>query len=233
VSIFEKRDVEKKGPCTCSGDGMFLTNRHLSWIVSLIIFLGFFTFITGYFLGQKKASEQFCHKVDQDSLADKVYSSLYAMSDTVPDREGHCGVQDEGAGIGHNEPVAAGAQQAKAAVALGMETAQAGTLVASPSAQDLGVVANPAPVASVSTERYYAKLAGFGTVQAANGFVKKLAKTGCKTIVKTCQSKTAKGRAITWHQVVTEPFSSKLALKKMVDKLAKREHLKGVRIVSC
>lgn len=206
--MFDNKDIAKKGPCVCSGDGMFLTNRHLSWIVSGAIFIGFLTFMAGYFLGQKRASEQFCNRADQESLADKVYSSMYALSELEPDTQPlrDVSVKD-----------------------MSKESTASSDGIQQIDLNGPGV----AQVVPAITEHYYAQLAGFGTIQAANNFVKRLAKSGCKTVVKTCQSKTAKGRVVTWHQVVTEQFSSKPMLKKMVERLTKKEHLKGVRIVSC
>ena len=56
--------------------GIFLENRHVSLLLSAIIFIGFFVFISGYFFGKKKTVEKFYSKIDQESLADHVYYSV-------------------------------------------------------------------------------------------------------------------------------------------------------------
>lgn len=58
--------------------GIFLENRHVSLLLSAIILIGFFVFISGYFFGKKKTVEKFYSKVDQESLADHVYYSVCA-----------------------------------------------------------------------------------------------------------------------------------------------------------
>ena len=59
--------------------GIFLTHRHVSWLLSLFIMSSFLVFVTGYFLGKKKAVEKFYNKVDQDSLADHIYYSVCSI----------------------------------------------------------------------------------------------------------------------------------------------------------
>jgi hypothetical protein len=56
--------------------GIFLENRHISLMLSAVILMGFFVFISGYFFGKKKTVEKFYSKVDQESLADHVYYSV-------------------------------------------------------------------------------------------------------------------------------------------------------------
>ncbi len=82
-------------------------------------------------------------------------------------------------------------------------------------------------------KKYYAQLIGFGTQQAAQRFVKKLAKKQIPVeIVKHC-SRTAQGKTINWYQVVTMPYEDKQQLLNLVDSVQKTEKIQDARIVAC
>ena len=77
--------------CRCSDmSGLFVPNRHLSFVVAGIILVVFLTFIGGYFFGQKSTAEQFTHQIHQDLFADQVYASVFSLAkrqgrdDSVP-----------------------------------------------------------------------------------------------------------------------------------------------------
>ena len=57
---------------------LYLTNRQVSWLTASIVLCSFFIFIAGYFLGQRKAIEQFSEAIENDSIADNAYAHLYA-----------------------------------------------------------------------------------------------------------------------------------------------------------
>jgi len=59
--------------------GFFLPNRELSWVIALALILSFLMFCTGYFWGQRRAVSQFLYKVKEESFADGITYSLYAM----------------------------------------------------------------------------------------------------------------------------------------------------------
>ena len=60
---------------------LYITSRQVSLVAASIILLSFFIFIAGYFLGQRKALEQFTQSVEQDAFADHIYSNMYALYD--------------------------------------------------------------------------------------------------------------------------------------------------------
>ncbi|HSW73687.1 MAG TPA: hypothetical protein VLG71_00890, partial [Candidatus Limnocylindria bacterium] len=64
-----------------NNEGVFIELRQRSWIVAGLITLAFLGFMAGYFLGQKKVLEQFSTKLEQDSLSDKISSSLCSIYD--------------------------------------------------------------------------------------------------------------------------------------------------------
>lgn len=229
----QTRDKDLSGykPCQC-GDksGVFLTGRHMSWLVSSLIMVCFFVFISGYFLGKKKAVEKFYHKIKQDSFADHIYYSMCSMYDK----------QDEQLGQG------GGTEMSSTSV----ELADAGSTVQAPATapqehdvaplEDGGkkacVVADNGVLPEIEVKercQYYAELIGFGTERAARKFADKLLKNNVTVSVKRRRSKTARGRVITWYQVVTGTFDDKDDLIALVDDVSVRERLKDVRIVSC
>lgn len=76
---FKKASSEGNGnkTCQCSGDqGLFVPNRQLSFIVALLFLLAFSIFIAGYFLGKKKMVEQFTTKIQQEAVADQIYTTM-------------------------------------------------------------------------------------------------------------------------------------------------------------
>ena len=79
---------------------------------------------------------------------------------------------------------------------------------------------------------YYAQLVGFSSQQAAQQFVKKLATRDITAHIKQRPSKTAKGRTVYWYQVITESFTNKEELLKLVDTIKHREKLHDVRIIT-
>jgi len=211
--------------------GIFLSARHVSWAVSSVVLICFFVFIAGYFLGKKKAVEKFYSKIKQDSFSDHIYYSMCSMYDRPDEQQAEEGVvaaqsdlsplsdvkTDE---LGEQETLVA---QAAAAVQQDLEkkeieSKQVDTIVA---AQEKDIA------------QYYAELIGFGTYRAAEKFANKLEKDNISVTVKKRRSKTAKGRVITWYQVITEKFNNRNDLIALVDDISAQERLKDVRIVSC
>lgn len=64
-----------------------LTARQTSIIGASAVLSMFFIFIAGYFYGQQRAAEQFTFCVEQESLADQVYSSLCGLYDNKGESE--------------------------------------------------------------------------------------------------------------------------------------------------
>ena len=64
-----------------------LNQRQLSLLVAGLLALSFFIFISGYFLGKKRAAEEFSYKADQESLADQIYSSMCVLYDAKDESE--------------------------------------------------------------------------------------------------------------------------------------------------
>ena len=80
---------------------------------------------------------------------------------------------------------------------------------------------------------YYAQLAGFGSKRSAQKFAQKLERQNIPVIVNAIHSKNARGKSVTWYQVVTESYSTKEELESVVERLKETERLKNPQIVHC
>ena len=69
--------------------------RQMSLAVAALLALSFFIFMTGYFLGKRKAIQEFSYHVDQESLADQIYSSMCVLYDAKDDNEDEEEVSEE------------------------------------------------------------------------------------------------------------------------------------------
>jgi len=229
---FFKDDRLKKGRSAVESDsdkksGIFLTARQTSLAVSSLLLTCFFVFISGYFLGKKKAVEKFYSKVKQDSFADHIYYSMCSMYDKADE------LQEEAPVSTQSNVVALPEQDIKPQEQPGDLVAQAAAAIEQEIQKETAVTEQKIQAAQKSNEKYYAELIGFGTNRAAEKFANKLKKDNISVTVKRRRSKTAKGRVITWYQVVTEKFSNRNDLIALVDDISAQERLKDVRIVSC
>jgi len=194
-------------------DKLILDSRQTAWVVSALLLLFFFVFMVGYFLGKRQSVEQFSHALDQESISDKIYSSLYASY------EGKTGIERVDPTINSDTT---GINQS--------HTTDAAQLIASSSDEE--VVQAPFTAQPQATVTYYAPLIGFGSQKAACAYVQRLLDRGFPVELKTRTSKTAKGRIIHWYQVVTTAFTSRDELEKFIDLLEKREHLTHIKIAT-
>lgn len=223
--FFSKKDnsndtiVSSTCPCT-SNQGLYLTMRQVSGLISALLLLMFFVFMGGYFLGQKKVLEQFSSKLEQDSLSDKIYSSLYAMYDTPENDESDTDQNDAGTDDLTDQLKVTDAQSVKPGHEIQKESDQNKTVQHNNSASEI-------------KKQYYAQLAGFGSAQPAYAFAEKLNKQAKIALVKKHESKSAKGRIRYWYQVITKLYESKEQLTQVVAKIKQEERLKDIRIVSC
>jgi len=186
--------------------GIFLTSRHVSWMLSFFIISSFFVFIAGYFFGKKRTVEKFYNKIDQDSLADHIYYSVCSIYDNNEEAVKQESTEESSSVV------------AKVAVASNLQQPQNEQVLAK---------------SKVSQEHFYAELIGFGTARAAQRFVAKLKQQGFSVVLRRRKSRSSKGKTIVWYQVITEKFDNKSDLIAFVDIIKDKERLKGVRIVQC
>lgn len=186
-----------------------INNRQAAWLLSGLFAIGFFLFIAGYFLGQRQAVQSFSQKVDQESLADQISSSLFMLYDaSAPEEEEDDVELSESEELANEE-----SEEDQSSQTEDGETSE--RLVQDEPENKL---------------YYYAPLIGYGTKRAADKFCQKLTQQGIPVEVKSYPSRSPRGRKITWYQVVTKPYTDKHALEQLVTQISEREHLKGVRI---
>jgi hypothetical protein len=210
---FKKMSVENGNQmCHCSNNqGLFVPNRQLSTVVAITLLLAFSIFMTGYFLGKRKAVEQFAQTMQQEAVADKIYTTMLLTS---------------------AEALAKEDRQADTLVMYADDTIIASATINQEMSETPIVM--PQDVSSdVPSQKYYAQLIGFGTEKAAQAFTKKLFAKGIETEVKKRSSKTVKGHTSYWYQVVTAQYAHKDDLLHLVDKLTKEENIKDARICIC
>ncbi|MDR3645930.1 MAG: hypothetical protein P4L22_00130 [Candidatus Babeliales bacterium] len=209
--------IEKEKECHCSVDGFFITNRQTSMVCSLLILLFMMSFISGYFWGHGKATQEFTEKLVDDSFTDKINYAFSNFEKTSAEPEVESSEEDF-------EEVESDSQQI-AAVKENEKIAQDKLSQASTESQ---AFAQPD---LISDKFYYAELVGFGTMAAAQQFAQRALQHGYNVDIRQRVSKTAKGKSIYWFQAVTEKFDNKDQLMDLVAKIQKTEKIKDVKIV--
>lgn len=232
------RNEDAKEQCFCSStQGLFMHNRQVSILISALVLFSFFLFMGGYFLGQKNAATTFSNKIDQESFGDQIYSSMCSLcdsgdieedsseneeTDTADNPSSNLSIDQTGdAHSSENNVNKSDIQTAQIAEQSAVQPEVLSSL-SNENNQDDGVVAE-----------YFAQLAGFGTARAAQQFAQRLARKEIAVVVKKRQSRSARGKFVSWYQVVTEKFDDKVELEKLVHRLEQEEKLKDVRIVTC
>lgn len=187
-----------------NASGLYLSARQTSAVFSGALLLSFLIFMAGFFLGQQKTVEEFSQKVDQESLADQIYSSLCTLYDIKPEEESD---EQENAAEQSTE-----------------------TELNTVSAEQLNHDSSPehAQPEQQKIKHYYAKLAGFGSQKAAYAFQERLAKKDISVEIKKIQSRTKKGRVITWYQAITPIFDDELVFLGVVERIKAYERIKDI-----
>ena len=213
---------EKKNDESMDSQGLYIPSRQTGAVVASVILLGFVLFVTGFFWGQKDAVSSFTNKIEQESFGDQIYSSLCALCDSQGDVE-----EDED----HNDET----YSEKEAIEQSDEKAVDGTESASCDSQEDGNNTEAHEIQGTTPEmpEYYAQLAGFGTMRAAQHFATRLQKKDVSVIVKKRQSRSSRGKFVAWYQVVTEKFTDKGDLEALVKRLEYEEKLNDVRVETC
>lgn len=233
VSFFQEKPIKSNNDIGCNNckqiQGVFVNHRQTSWVLAGTLLLCFFVFIAGYFLGQKKVIERFTNKAEQDSLADKITSSIYSMYDTKAEVESLDSVE------GNETPES----EEPTAMADGGTSEASEITVAQSEVKKIDPMQPTSKTAvneiqdSAPQKQYYAELVGFGSLKAAQEFAQRLESKKISVTVKKRESRTAKGKKIAWYQVITGHFKERSELMALVDRLKQEERLKGVHIVTC
>lgn len=184
-----------------------LTQQQLSYAVAALLALSFFIFIGGYFLGKQKATEEFSHKIDQDSLADQIYSSMCILYDAKDENDDGEENESEIEILENSED-----SEKKDEISISNE--------------------NQVAIADPNEKKYFAPLAGFSSATLADGkkMVNRLKAQGFEVEMVERKDSTTKGQQVVWYQVVTKKCTNKDELQKMISQIAKLEHIKEKNI---
>lgn len=226
------KQTSKKDDCECnSTQGFFMPSSQASMVVASLMLLSFVLFVGGFFWGQKNAIASFTNKIEQESFGDQIYSSLCSLCDSQGDTEEGVGENDIESTPDENdkEIVAEPAVDQKNDAAASIIDSQNVALENSAdnsSEQEVEETSSGIP-------EYYAQLAGFGTMRAAQHFANRLHKKEISVIVKKRQSRSMRGKFVSWYQVVTEKFNDKGDLEALIKRLEYEEKLNDVRLITC
>lgn len=191
-------------------EGLSLSERELSHIIVGLLLGGFLLFVSGYYLGKRRACEEFAFG-DDVQFAQKVQSALSAL-----------------AGRGESDENSDGDVSVSEVDAAG-ENCPAVETVTTESPTDTVSTETPTSVCKVEPKAY-ARLCGFGSKAAAEGYVKKLAKREITAHITERVSKTPRGRKIFWYQVSTETMPKNVLIG-LIDEIKRRDKLSDVSII--
>ncbi len=207
-----------------NNDGLFIPSRQVTVMVAVAVVLAGVLFLGGYIVGKKHVMEQVVARMEQDSFADQVYSSLcelydYDMEEVIVADQECESIEDTAIEeVVQNEPAE---PMPVVSNDLEMDAANEKT-----STQII-------PEQAAATISYRAQLLSYHVKKYADNFVAKLAKKGIPVEVKTRKSTTACGASKLWYQVVTGPYADRDELQKVVDRISQEEKIKGARIITC
>jgi hypothetical protein len=193
--------------CVCNDmHGLFIPNRRLSGVLAGVIISLFFAFVVGFFAGQRHIISNFSEKTSQDSFGDQVYASLCALTD-MPETEGNESSDEESNKDENN---------------VDEEELLDKNMQRSTDRSEI----------EESNPSYYAQLIGFSSLKSAQRCEQRLLNRGFSVEIKKRQSKTARGKAVAWYQLVTQAYENKEELQNIVDRITQQEKLKDVYITT-
>ena len=195
-----------------------LPRKELTWVVSTILILSVGMFIIGYVLGQKQATARFLNKVDEDSFADKITYSLYAINgQDLPDEDDtdeqqESTVQEATTPSERSDPK--------------VEERE----ISSDDDDAITLEKETKPAEEQNTV-YYAPLVGFGTLRAADHCAQQLKSIGVDAHLIERVSVTPRGRKITWYQLVTEDYADQKELESVIARVKQTLNIRSIKII--
>lgn len=226
--MYQKKDAGQQ-QCVCSDPHYIVGERKaLSHIVALALLIGFFIFVSGYFIGKRSASQEFLHQFEQESFADRISHSL------------HTQYSPQAAVLDSTKQTDAAAQPQAPQDVVPAKTgpttqenakAEKGAVVAPSTHEEAQpVVAEKVQQKIPAKVTYYAQLFG-GTREAAQRFVDLLGQRGITTRMIKKSSKTAQSNMVYWYQVETDRFADRAALEDLVSTIKRIAKLHDVKII--
>jgi len=181
----------------------------------------------------------FANKIEQESFSDQIYSSMCSLCDNgeVEENAEEVTENDEQAPelTEEQSQTAVQSQDAGTSVAIDVQQTQSHSIVSAADADADSDQQNDeeSENVNVADTQYYAQLIGFGSARNAQQFAQKLSRKEIPVLVKKRQSRTARGRFVSWYQVVTEKFNDRQELEALIARLEREEKITGVQIATC
>jgi hypothetical protein len=230
-------------------DYFCISKRSMSLISAGFMVAFFLVFMVGYVWGKRVALEDVLKAVEQKTFADQISGSLYGLSAHDLDVKKEESVETDSiivTAINENvsnetasevqDTIHSDQQHHQPEIALVAQNNQKHDDVLLSNAAKTIVSDNKMVVANDNTERenhYYAQLIGFGSKKAAEQFVERLKNNALEIAIKERVSTGARGKKRVWYQVVTQQYTDKEELERLVAHVIKKEHLSGVQIATC
>ena len=218
---------------------LVIPNRQVNWLIAAVFSTSLFCFFLGYFWGYRCALERFVAKIEEESFADRISYALYTMNDRDISEFESEQEDSNGAGLSDDESVPSDEQEEveetmEVSVPIEDEPTKIAEIVSDAVVEKNHLEANIHNASLNQAKKevvFIAPLAGFGTLQAATHFLQRVKLLDPQALLEEKVSSTAKGKKVTWYQVKTGEFETKDKLKKVVDMLQKKEHIKNVQII--
>ena len=185
-------------------DNLNISRKNVSIMVAFLIILITFVFIAGFFWGYRQATGYVQVNLKKNSFSDQINYTVSVDNNQAPEI-----IDSE---IINPEVIASSVPN----VIMPLEDKSENKNYTT---------------AELDNSKYYAKLIGFGHHKSAHDFLDRLKAKGYSVMIKKRISKNSNGKNINWYQIVTDSFSSREELEKLVDIIKKTEKLQGVKIV--
>lgn len=219
-----------------SSSSLVIPRKQLTYITASLLMVGFVLFMGGYFLGKKVTIDQLLESVEQESLSDNIYASLCSLYSRDEDDDEDEGVEIPVLTEPSPAPDDSSASEESSSDEAADNQAEYGGLPSDVAelSQDDSPDFGEKIVALEENEdspRYVALLIGFGTYKAAAHCASRLMRKGFPVHVENRSSTTARGKRITWYQVVTQSYERRDDLEELVDRISEEEKIKDARII--
>ncbi len=233
--------------------------NQLNLIISGLLFFGVATFAAGYFWGQQKAVDYFIKRIEEDSFADRISYALYTMNDRDSvefeeaensdsiDNESSENSQidsvdsidsEEDSGLDNSEKLqdSASGNEVDDIPTLSLDELKSYKYASDSSDIDESLQKKSKEncidhIKETDDTVYLARLAGFGTLQAARVFLHRVQAIDKHASLVEHLSTTQKGRKMKWFQVVTSDFKDKKDLEFIVKRIKNKEFISDVQII--
>jgi hypothetical protein len=197
------------GPeCHCSDQSMIMfEKKRCSHLTALLLMTLFCVFVGGYFLGKRAASQELFEQLQDETLADRIQHSLHTFYKPLPTEEDDPKIIEESR-IAEVQP-----------------SKTEGSQLVMPE-QESVVQPTTAPSAL-----YIAQLFG-GNLNDSQKFVNRLQERGIETRLIKRSSKSTTDSVVYWYQVVTERYTDRQELERLVANIKKIVKLHDIKIVT-